>query len=154
MMTDVLIESAALADLPEILAVQKLAFKSEAELYNKCCIPPMKQTVEDLEEEFKSKVFLKVVVENKIVGSVRASEKDGCCIIEKLAVHPDLQNRGIGYTLLAAVQEHFSGAKSFELATGKQSVKNIRLYEKAGFRIYREEECSGVIMVFMRKTLR
>ena len=148
----VLIQCSELADLPEILDVQKLAFRSEAELYNNCCIPPMRQTVDDLAEELKTKVFLKAVVGNKIVGSVRAAEKDGICFIEKLSVHPDYQNRGIGYRLLESIRERFPGANAFELATGQKSVKNIRLYEKAGFRVYKEETHSGVVMVFMRKT--
>ena len=151
MMIGASIECAAFADLPEILDVQKLAFRSEAELYNNCCIPPMCQTEDDLAEELKAKVFLKAVVGNKIVGSVRAAKNKTVCLIEKLSVHPDFQNRGIGYRLLSAIQERFSGVESFELATGKESVKNIRLYEKAGFLIYKEETHSGVVMVFMKK---
>jgi len=48
-------------DLDEILALQKLAYKNEAEIYNDFTIPPLIQTLEDLKEEAKESIVLKVV---------------------------------------------------------------------------------------------
>ncbi|OGV55988.1 MAG: hypothetical protein A2017_07905 [Lentisphaerae bacterium GWF2_44_16] len=152
----IIITKAVSSDLPEILEVQKQAFHTEAVFYNDFNIQPMKQTLEEISEEFKSKVFLKASIDGRIVASVRASrslENEKICFIEKLFVHPDFRKRGIADKLLSAIQEHFPEAASFELGTGKLSAGNIRLYEKAGFRIYGEKTSSpcGVSMVLMRK---
>lgn len=151
------ITNASISDLPEILEVQKQAFHTEAVFYNDFNIQPMKQTLEDISEEFKNKVFLKASIDRRIVGSVRAAcswENKEICFIEKLFVHPDFRKRGIADKLLSAIQERFPEAASFELGTGKLSAGNIRLYEKAGFRIYGEKTSSpcGVSMVLMRKS--
>jgi len=54
------IRPAGRADLPKILALQKLAYRQEAEIYNDYSIPPLTQTLNQLEEEFISKVILMV----------------------------------------------------------------------------------------------
>ena len=77
-------------DLPEILALQYLAYQSEAELFKSRDIPPLKQTLEELQEEFNNGVILKLVTdEDVIIGSVRAYLRDGTAYIGKLMVHPD-----------------------------------------------------------------
>ena len=93
---DLTIERAAAPDLPEILTLQKLAYQSEAELYHDFSIPPLTQTREEIEEEFRQKVFLKAVSGGKIVGSVRAEAQGETCYIGRLIVLPEYQNRGIG----------------------------------------------------------
>ena len=65
-----IIEQATVEDANEILNLQKLAYKSEAEIYNDFTIQPLRQTLEEIEAEFKNQTFLKVSVKRKIVGSV------------------------------------------------------------------------------------
>ena len=73
-------------DLPAILELQYLAYRSEAELLGNWDIPPLKQKLSEVEEEFRKGVFLKLIFENDaIVGSVRAVEKDGAVQIGKLS---------------------------------------------------------------------
>jgi N-acetylglutamate synthase-like GNAT family acetyltransferase len=86
---------ATVDDAEEILALQKLAYQSEAERYNDYDIPPLKQTIDEIKEHFRNYVFLKAVSEGAIIGSVRAFEENGTCYINRLAVNPDMQNRGI-----------------------------------------------------------
>jgi GNAT superfamily N-acetyltransferase len=140
------------SDLPEILELQKSAFYTEAVFYNNFSIQPMVQTIEDIGDEFKFKLFLKAVIGEQIVASVRAAMIDKkTCFIEKLVVLQEFRDKGIGYKLLTRIQTHFPTAKRFELATGKLSAKNIHIYEKDGFKIYREERISKIPMVFMEK---
>lgn len=137
-----IIENALISDLEEILALQKLAYLSEAEICNDFSIPPLLQTIEDIKSEYAYKTFLKAVDSGKIIGSVRANLQDGTCYIGKLIVHPDYQNRGIGTALMNSIENCFKGCKRYELFTGKKSVKNIYLYNKLGYRIYKEEKIS------------
>ena len=83
------------ADAPEILALQKMAYQSEVELYGDDSLPALQQTLEELEKDFDRHpaqeasepgagaagdrppdesdrmVFIKAVVNGKIIGSVR-----------------------------------------------------------------------------------
>lgn len=137
-----IIENALISDLEEILALQKLAYLSEAEICNDFSIPPLLQTIEDIKSEYAYKTFLKAVDSGKIIGSVRANLQDGTCYIGKLIVHPDYQNRGIGTALMNSIENCFKGCKRYDLFTGKKSVKNIYLYNKLGYRIFKEEKIS------------
>ncbi len=123
------IEKAARDDLSDILALQKIAFKSEAEIYNDFSIQPLHQTIEEIQDEWKTHTFLKMTDEKgNIVGSVRAVAKERGCFIGKLIVHPEFQNRGIGRSLMSAIESQFDNSDFYELFTGSKSRKNISLY--------------------------
>ena len=100
-----IIEPAGISDLADILSLQKLAYQSEAERYNDFNIPPMRQTPEEIEDEFQTSTFLKASVDGRIIGSVRAYLEDGTCYIGRLIVHPEFQNQGIGKKLMSMAEE-------------------------------------------------
>ena len=141
-------------DLPAILELQYLAYRSEAELLGNWDIPPLKQKLSEVEEEFRKGVFLKLIFENDaIVGSVRAVEKDGAVQIGKLMVHPQFRRRGYGRMLLSAIEAEFAG-KRCVLFTSTRSVNNIRLYESAGYRIFEIRTISPKLQfAYMEKQL-
>jgi ribosomal protein S18 acetylase RimI-like enzyme len=139
-------------DASEILALQKMAYQSEARLNDDWTIPPLTQTLPEIVSEFEAKVFLKAVCANKIIGSVRATFDSGTCQVGRLIVHPDYQRKGIGTLLMCGIETAFSRAERFELFTGIKSINNIRLYQRLGYREYREEDLSpNVRIVFMEK---
>ena len=74
---EVVIRRAVVADAPEILALQKLAYYDEAVLYNAFEMPPLTETVEEIEAEFVDHIFLKAVAGDKLVGSVRGTDDRG-----------------------------------------------------------------------------
>lgn len=149
---DISIVRATPDDAAEILALQKLAYQSEAKLNDDWTIPPLTQTLPEITSEFETKVFLKAVCKEKIIGSVRASTDSGTCLIGRLIVHPDCRGKGIGTLLMASIEKAFSDAERFELFTGTRSANNIRLYQKLGYREYREEDLSPKVrLVFMEK---
>ena len=120
-------------DAEEIIELQRLAYQSEAKLYNDWTLPALTQTVESLKEEFETSVILKAVSDNNIIGSVRAKVEEGVCKIGRLIVHPEFQRQGIGSSLLKHIERIHENVNSFELFTGSKSVSNIRLYEKHGY---------------------
>jgi ribosomal protein S18 acetylase RimI-like enzyme len=143
---------ANISDAAEILALQKLAYQSEAVLYDDWSIPPLIQTLDEIEKEFEGTIFLKACDSDKIIGSVRASNRDGACNIGRLIVHPDFQHKGIGSRLMSAIEAEFPDAKRHELFTGIRSEGNIRLYESLGYKIFRTERLSPQVeLVFMEK---
>ena len=149
---DILIEPAQLTDAPEILALQKLAYLSEAEISQDYTIPPLTQTLEEIEREFQTRTVLKVAVGGKIIGSVRAHLQKGTCYIGRLIVHPDFQNQGIGAKLMGEIEGRFAHARRYELFTGEKSERNLYFYQKLGYRIFRKEELTDkVTLVFFEK---
>ncbi|MGA2400382.1 MAG: GNAT family N-acetyltransferase [Syntrophobacteraceae bacterium] len=146
------IERAMIEDAPRILALQKLAYRSEAEIYNDFSIQPLLQTLEDLKGEFQSHNVFKVMQGNDLVGSVRTLVKGDTCYAGKLIVHPAHQNQGIGHALLAYIESHNNMVKRFELFTGHRSARNLYLYEKLGYREYKREKADDrLILIFLEK---
>ena len=147
-----IIEQATVLDAKEILALQKLAYIGEAEIYNDFTIEPLHQTIVEITSEIGMQYVLRCVVNDRIVGSVRAYMTEGTCMIGKLIVHPKFQNKGIGTKLLEEIENHFNGAERFELFTGSKSEKNLYLYRKQGFEIFKSEKVNDALtLVFMEK---
>ncbi|MFW9989515.1 MAG: GNAT family N-acetyltransferase [Candidatus Odinarchaeota archaeon] len=139
-------------DLEEILRLQKIVYQSEAEIYNDFNIPPLHQTIEELKEEFRRSIFLKALKNNKIIGSVRAYRDKESCFIGKLIVHPEYQNQGLGTLILRKIENNFSYADRFELFTGFKSEKNLYLYQKLGYKIFKTEELNeNVKFLYLEK---
>lgn len=139
-------------DAAEILALQKHAYQTEAELNDDWTIPPLTQTLPEIESEFKTRTFLKAVSKDKIIGSVRAFLDSGTCHIGRLMVFPEYQGKGIGSLLMGKIEAAFPGAKRFELFTSTRSHHNIRLYKRLGYRECRETDLSPKVrLVFMEK---
>ena len=146
------IERAIISDAEEILSLQKLAYRSEAEIYNDFNIPPLVQTLEIIEKDFENQYFLKAVMDGKIIGSVRAYTKEGTCYIGRLIVHPDFQNRGIGTDLMNEIERIFNTRRRFELFTGDKSERNLYFYQKLGYKIFKKAKITDqTIIVFLEK---
>ncbi|MBN1313183.1 MAG: GNAT family N-acetyltransferase [Anaerolineae bacterium] len=148
-----LIEAADIEDAQVILDLQKLAYRSEAAITSDYTIPPLVQSLEEIEQDFREQVVLKAAIDGRrIIGSVRGYIKEGTCYIGRLIVHPDFQNQGIGTQLMRAIEGHFAEADRYELFTGQQSERNIYLYQKLGYRILRSERLSKrVMLVYLEK---
>lgn len=152
-MIKMIIKRAQASDLEEILSIQKIAYKSEAEIYNDFTIPPLLQTLNEIKDEFKTNIFLKAVDDKKIIGSVRGTLINSeTCYIGRLIVHPDFQNQGIGTKLMGEIEKNFKECKRFELITGHRSLKNIKLYEKLGYGTYKVEKLTeNLNLVYLEK---
>lgn len=138
-------------DLQEVLALQYLAYQSEAALFGNKDIPPLKETIEELTEEFNKGTILKLVEDGKIIGSVRAYAKNGTAYIGKLMVHPDHRCKGYGTLLLNEIEKCFPDCR-FELFTSTRSEDNIRLYQKLGYIIFdRKEITDELVFVYLEK---
>lgn len=139
-------------DLPLILELQYLAYQSEAKLFNNPNIPPMKQTLQDIEAEYQKGIVLKVLDEDEtILGSVRAYRENDTVYVGKLIVHPAWQRQGIGTRLLLQVEREYPNQR-YELFTSTRSGNNIRLYERLGYKKFKEEVITDELhFVFLEK---
>lgn len=148
------IQEANKKDLKKILNLQYIAYQTEAQLLNNPNIPPLKETIEEVEKEFENGIFLKVVDDGCIIiGSVRAYSKDNSLYIGKLMVHPDFQGRGIGTKLIKEIEE-ICPHQRYELFSSSKSIRNIKLYEKLGYRIFKEETTPGNLkLIYLEKII-
>ncbi len=148
------IVDATVEDAAEILDLQKLAYQSEAEIHKDHDIPPLKQTLAEMEEDFTRQHVLKAIYNGRIVGSVRAHADGGTCFIGHLIVHPHFQNQGIGTALMMRIERYFSTVERYELFTGHKSERNLYLYAKLGYVEFRRQQVSAnLTFVFLEKGL-
>ena len=140
-------------DLKDILSLQKLAFRSEADSYSDFeTSPPLLQTMEEISKEFSESIFLKAVVENEIVGSVRGYQAKETTFIKRLVVSPSYQNQGIGTQLMNSIEYHFKDNKRYELFTGHKSIRNLHLYRKLGYKEFKRIHIhENLTMIYLEK---
>lgn len=150
-----IIKKAELDDLQEILDLQYLAYQSEAELFHDHDIPPLKQTLEDVQTEYQNGIILKALDTQKtIIGSVRAHFVNGTVYIGKLIVHPQKQGQGIGTELLRAVETEYPGQR-YELFTSNRSIRNIALYQRLGYTIFAQKKITEEMdFVYLEKLIK
>ena len=155
-----IVQLAEPGDAAEILELQKLAYHSEAAIYNEFGIPPLTQTLDQMRADLARQTCLKATSDARmggclcgcIVGSVRAHLSEGTCFIGRLIVHPSAQNQGLGTRLMNEIEQAFSHAARFELFTGHLSERNLYLYRKLGYRPFNQERISDALtLVYLEK---
>lgn len=138
-------------DLVKILEVQYKAFRKEAEEFNDFNIDPMTQTLEDMEEEYKTFTYLKAIDENGlIIGSIRGYVKNGTSYVGRTLVHPDYQGQGIGTAMIKKL-EQINSASRYEINSSIHCPQNIRLYENLGFKKFKEIKTENNGFVYLEK---
>lgn len=127
------------ADAPELLVLQRACWLAEGRIADAWTIPPLAETLEDVVSglsEWRTWVWRsggRLVVS----GRGRPSPNDPTIWeVGRLMVAPDLQGRGLGRELLTFVESAApQGTMSLWLNTGEHSVRNQRMYKKAGYRL-------------------
>jgi ribosomal protein S18 acetylase RimI-like enzyme len=139
-------------DAAEILALQKLAYQTEAQICGDFTIPPLVQTLPEMQADTEQQLVLKASVEGRIIGSVRAHQREGTCFIGRVIVDPAYQGRGLGQRLMSEIEQRFATADRFELFTGEKSERNLHFYRKLGYQVLRIEQLSPKLrLVFLEK---
>jgi ech hydrogenase subunit C len=138
---DISIGRATALDAPEILALQKIVYQNEAEMYDDWTLSPLKQTLEEMRRDFDSRVFIKAVVGGKIVGSVRGyMVEGGTAHVTRLIVHPYFWKRGIGTRLVREIESCFPEARRFETFMGDRSRHTMEPYQRLGYAQFKQEK--------------
>lgn len=150
-MKEVTISKATLDDLSAILSLQYLAYQTEAKRLNNYSIQPLQQTLPEIEEEYRCGTILKAVIANKqIVASVRGHVNNKTLFVGKLFVHPDYREHGIGESLLYAIEKVYP-SQFCQLFTSAQSINNLSLYQKVGYKHFKETISNGIKFVYLQK---
>jgi len=139
-------------DIPEILALQKIAYRSQAEIYGDDSVPALGQTLDQITAEFEKTIFIKAVVNGKIIGSIRGRREGDVAHISRVVVHPYFQGKGLAKRLISQVEQELGDVRVFEAFTGHQSAQNLHLYGKLGYREVRTEPFTSTVnWVYLQK---
>jgi ech hydrogenase subunit C len=139
-MKEMIIGRATAGDAPEILALQKIVYRNEAEMYDDWSLAPLRQTLEEMRRDFDTRVFIKAVVGGKIIGSLRGNMgDDGTAHLTRLIVHPYFWRQGIGRRLVEEIESCFPRASRFETFMGDRSRHTMEPYEQLGYVPVRRE---------------
>jgi ribosomal protein S18 acetylase RimI-like enzyme len=156
------IRPAGRRDALQILDVQRAAYRIEAERYDDFTLPPLTETLDELMAMFETHAILvarhtssvAAVAADPIVGTVRARVVGDTAHVARLAVRPALHGHGIGRQLLVAIERVVAPVDRYELFTGHRSERNLRLYERAGYRRMRTvRESDRVSLTFFEKVV-
>ncbi len=114
-------------DLPAVTAIDHLAFE-----------PIWRLSFEDLQFAAKISSYCTVVEqEGQIVGYQMSSSSGVYAHLARLAVHPALQHRRIGFAMVQNLLDHFinqTNCWGVTLNTQHDNMASIGLYHKIGFR--------------------
>jgi predicted N-acetyltransferase YhbS len=127
---------------------------TEAQLYGDPRLPALVETLEALRTELATDAGLGLRTHGRLVGAVRRRQDGDQLHVGRLAVAPDLQGRGLGSRLLAAVEDTTTAATA-RLFTGHLSAGNLRLYARHGYVEERRERVHDrLTLVHLAKPLR
>ncbi|MBA4370515.1 MAG: GNAT family N-acetyltransferase [Coriobacteriaceae bacterium] len=150
------IRTATASDLPGILVVQRNAFSRVARAFGLAAdgLPPLTETLEDLERLAAEGTLFVVALaaDGRITGSVRGTPRDDTVEVGRLVVEDGFEGLGLGTALMEALESAFPDAARFELFTGAEAERPLRLYARLGYRIYdRRQVAPGLELVWLEK---
>lgn len=125
------------ADAGEVLTLQRAAFASEAIAHGDPALPPLVQDVDDLIAEVVDPAVIGLgarTSSSRLVASVRARVEGPTAHLGRLVVVPDLQGRGLGTRMLAALDQHLPPeVTDLRIFTGEHNAAGLGLYGRLGF---------------------
>ena len=123
-------------DLAELVVLQRCCWVQEMLLNDTTDIPALRETHAEVRAWATAWTTLVVRRQGRLVAAVRGRAEQTRWQVGRLMVAPDLTGRGLGAALLKVIEaEAPASTREFVLFTGRRSQANIRLYERAGYRL-------------------
>ena len=144
------------ADAGELLTLQRAAFLPEGRLNGSFEIPPLTESLADVEASLDTGVVLLARSRGRLVGSVRGeSRPGGRWFVGRLMVAPDQQRQGIGSVLMDTIEAAApSGTEVYALFTGAASAATLGYYRRRGYvEVERRVTDDGVPVVVLERAL-
>ncbi|TYS68501.1 GNAT family N-acetyltransferase [Sutcliffiella horikoshii] len=115
--------------------MQQKAFRPLLAKYRDFDTNPANESIDKVITRIKNTngEFLKIVVDDIIVGAICVVNKGSAHWISPMFILPEYQGKGIAQKTIISVEERFMEATSWELATILEEGRNCYLYEKMGY---------------------
>lgn len=149
---DIEIRRVVPGDLGELFTLQRACWVQEQQANPGVDVPALVETEDDVRGWASTDTVLVARSAGRLVGAVRGRLGDEeVWDIGRLMVAPDLHGRGLGRELLRLAEEAApEEATGFALFTGAGSVRNLKMYKRAGYRL-RGEIAPGVVRLTKRR---
>jgi GNAT superfamily N-acetyltransferase len=128
------------AGLKEASIIHEMQIKAFMPLLNKYKdyeTSPANQTVEQIEDRINQSYtdYYLIREANIPVGAIRVVKKENKIYrVSPVFILPDYQGRGIAQKVFSMIEDRYSDARIWELATILEEQRNCYLYEKLGYR--------------------
>ncbi|EOQ30740.1 TPA: GNAT family N-acetyltransferase [Bacillus cereus] len=135
---DITLEKATEIDAAVLFQMQIDSFRPLLNKYKDYETNPANESIEKtiLRINNPSSKFYKIILDSNLVGAICISQKEipYKFWISPMFIHLNYQGKGIAQKVLILIEEMFSEARSFELATILEEERNCFLYEKMGYK--------------------
>lgn len=142
------------ADIPKIKEITEKAFKVYIDSAGIDDIAALHETIGEIREDIEKKWVLVAYTGDEIVGSLRLEFREGgIAYLSRFGVDPDIQNTGIGKSMMHIVDGIMKKCKvkQLQLHTASKNTALIRFYYGRGFYIDSTTKDSGYIRAFLCK---
>jgi tRNA (guanine37-N1)-methyltransferase len=151
LLEDVEVRLAEPADAGELYVLQLACWVQEQRDNPGVRIPALEESLDDLRAWIARDLVLVARSAGRLVGAVRGSLGGEAWDIGRLMVAPDVSGRGLGRMLLGMIEAAAPPeATTYALFTGAGSLRNQRMYKKAGYRLRGEVE-PGVVRMTKKR---
>lgn len=115
----------------EVLNIQMLSYKIEAEIIHYYDIPPLKDTIQSLQQ--CGEVFFGYYLNKELCGVISIKTEDRIIDIHRLMVHPKHFRKGIAKRLLNFIEAEIGYFEAIVVTTGTKNAPAVDFYLKNGF---------------------
>ncbi|CAM3966693.1 GNAT family N-acetyltransferase [Cohnella lubricantis] len=138
-----------------VWSLQHAAYRIEANLIGVTDLPPLRETVADLEACAGTETFWGCWTEDgELAAAVSAETGDeaGSSTVCRVMVHPDYFRQGLASKLLSVMMAEYAPGSDWDVTAEVRNEPALSLYAKLGF-LPAETFCPapGIAMVRMRK---
>jgi ribosomal protein S18 acetylase RimI-like enzyme len=136
----------------QVVAVQRPSYHSESALIDYPDLPPLLETITDLQNS--DETFVGYRENGQLAGVLSYEQADAGLHIARLAVHPDYFRRGIGRALLQWVETAVS-TPHITVSTAAKNQPAIHLYQSQGYTIVQSTTLpDGLELILLRKEVK
>jgi ribosomal protein S18 acetylase RimI-like enzyme len=119
----------------DVLKVQIPSYQVEAEIIGYYDIPPLRDTVETIQQ--CDELFFGYYTDTELCGFISVKIEKNEADIHRLVVHPKHFRKGIAQSLLEFI-EGLDGIKTLKVSTGSKNSPAVSFYIKNGFQPIKE----------------
>lgn len=141
-------------DAGELLTLQRAAYVTEARAHGDLDLPPLLETLDQLLTVLRDPDCLAWGIrQSGRLAGVRVLVRDDVGEIGRLVVAPDQQRRGLGRSMMLAIEEFLPPpVTTLRLFTGEFSTGPLALYASLGYRETRRTPVGSDELVHFEKT--
>jgi GNAT superfamily N-acetyltransferase len=115
----------------EVLNIQIPSYEVEAEIIDFYELPPLKDTVETLQQ--CKETFFGYYLNEELCGAISIKAEEDIIDIHRLMVHPKHFRKGIAKVLLDFIENNTEGFETIIVSTGTKNIPAVTFYLKNGF---------------------